>query len=312
MGKKTKKNRFNQSVDVDIVYSSNTIADMDPTDNLAELNLTKEKAEELQKIRAKLPTFTSTSSVESELAKLPTEKPFRAFVYNVSYSATEQDVADFFSPLQVTNINIVGGDSGSRGFCFVDFASREDLAKALQRSDSSLAGRQVNVRIAAPNNNERSGGFGREKSAFGGMRRSEFPSDRQRGGYRPPSLRDSGGDDTQSSWERGYVSRTGASRSSAFTPSSQNRPSLESSFKPTTTPLSTAEGPPKLNLLPRTIPKESNDEHISERYSKIFGQARPVDTSVREREVGERLAAASASTTTTTTTTNQANVSSDS
>ncbi|VDQ11456.1 unnamed protein product [Trichobilharzia regenti] len=122
MGKKTKKNRFNQSVD---------IADMDPTDNLAELNLTKEKAEELQKIRAKLPTFTSTSSVESELAKLPTEKPFRAFV---------------------TNINIVGGDSGSRGFCFVDFASREDLAKALQRSDSSLAGRQVNVRIAAPNN----------------------------------------------------------------------------------------------------------------------------------------------------------------
>nr|CAH8863724.1 unnamed protein product [Trichobilharzia regenti] len=306
MGKKTKKNRFNQSVDVDIVYSSNTIADMDPTDNLAELNLTKEKAEELQKIRAKLPTFTSTSSVESELAKLPTEKPFRAFVYNVSYTATEQDVADFFSPLQVTNINIVGGDSGSRGFCFVDFASREDLAKALQRSDSSLAGRQVNVRIAAPNNNER-GGFGREKSAFGGMRRSEVPSDRQRGGYRPPSLRDSG-DDNQSSWERGFVSRTGASRSSAFTPSSQSRPSLESGFKST---IPSTDAPPKLNLLPRTIPKESNDEHISERYSKIFGQARPVDTSVREREVGERLAAAAASATTTTTT-NQANISSDS
>ncbi|VDO90537.1 unnamed protein product [Schistosoma mattheei] len=152
MGKKSKKNRFNQSVDVDIVYSSNTIAEMDPTDNLAELNLSSEKAEELQKIRAKLPTFTSTSSVESELAKLPMEKPFRAFVYNVSYSATEQNVADFFSPLKVTNINIVGGDGGSRGFCFVDFASRDDLAKALERSDSSLAGRQVNVRIAAPNN----------------------------------------------------------------------------------------------------------------------------------------------------------------
>ncbi|CAH8588780.1 unnamed protein product [Schistosoma intercalatum] len=282
MGKKSKKNRFNQSVDVDIVYSSNTIAEMDPTDNLAELNLSSEKAEELQKIRAKLPTFTSTSSVESELAKLPMEKPFRAFVYNVSYSATEQNVADFFSPLKVTNINIVSGDGGSRGFCFVDFASRDDLAKALERSDSSLAGRQVNVRIAAPNNSER-GGFVREKNYCSGMRRSEMAFERQRGGYRPVALRDDG-EDVESIWKRGFVSRTSIFGSPGLTPLNQGQLSLESNLKPAVT-----GERPKLNLLPRSAPRDLNE--LSGRNSKIFGEARPVDTASKNREVEQRLTA---------------------
>ncbi|RTG83771.1 uncharacterized protein DC041_0002050 [Schistosoma bovis] len=273
MGKKSKKNRFNQSVDVDIVYSSNTIAEMDPTDNLAELNLSSEKAEELQKIRAKLPTFTSTSSVESELAKLPMEKPFRAFVYNVSYSATEQNV---------TNINIVGGDGGSRGFCFVDFASRDDLAKALERSDSSLAGRQVNVRIAAPNNSER-GGFVREKNYCSGMRRSEMAFERQRGGYRPVALRDDG-EDVESIWKRGFVSRTSIFGSPGLTPLNQGQLSLEPNLKPAVT-----GERPKLNLLPRSAPRDLNE--LSGRNSKIFGEARPVDTASKNREVEQRLTA---------------------
>nr|CAX70177.1 Eukaryotic translation initiation factor 4H [Schistosoma japonicum] len=280
MGKKSKKNRFNQSVDVDIVYSSNTIAEMDPTDNLAELNLSSEKAEELQKIRAKLPTFTSTSSVESELAKLPMDKPFRAFVYNVSYLATGADVEQFFSPLRVTNINIVSGSGGSRGFCFVDFASREDLAKALERSDSSLAGRQVNVRIAAPNSSER-GGFVREKHS--GMRRTEVPFER-RGGYKPSVLRDDG-EDNESIWKRGFVSRT-----SDFGPSGLTLNRSQLSLDPNLRSTPPGERP-KVNLLPRTVQRDL-DGQISERNSKIFGEARPVDTASKNREVEQRLFAA--------------------
>ncbi|KAK4468753.1 hypothetical protein MN116_007927 [Schistosoma mekongi] len=278
MGKKSKKNRFNQSVDVDIVYSSNTIAEMDPTDNLAELNLSSEKAEELQKIRAKLPTFTSTSSVESELAKLPMDKPFRAFVYNVSYLATEIDVEQFFSPLRVTNINIVNGSGGSRGFCFVDFASREDLAKALERSDSSLAGRQVNVRIAAPNSSERAG-FMREKNSSG-MRRTEMPFER-RGGYKPSVLRDDS-EDNESIWKRGFVSRSSDFGSSGF---AQNRSQLSLDPNHKSTPPGER---PKLNLLPRTVQRDS-DGQIFKRNSKIFGEARPVDTASKNREVEQRL-----------------------
>ncbi|CAH8287300.1 unnamed protein product [Schistosoma turkestanicum] len=255
---------------------------MDPTDHLAELNITSEKAEELQKIRATLPTFTSTSSVESELAKLPTEGPFRAFVYNVSFAAKKDEVIEFFSPLKVTDVNIVVKDGEPRGFCFVDFASREDLAKALERSDSYLAGRQVNVRIAAPNNSER-GAFGREKNFHSGMRRSEMPFERQRGGYKPAALRDDG-EDAESIWKRGFVSRTSTFGSSGF----QNHSPFESSFKPAATTTTIGERP-KLNLLPRSTPRSTN-EQLSERHSKIFGEARPVDTASKNREVEQRLA----------------------
>lgn len=50
------------------------------------------------------------------------------------------------------SINLVSGEGGSRGFCFVDFETQNDLAKALMRRDSQLAGRPVSVRIAEPNN----------------------------------------------------------------------------------------------------------------------------------------------------------------
>ncbi|VDP89771.1 unnamed protein product [Echinostoma caproni] len=267
---------------------------------MAELKLTKEKAEEVQKIRANLPTFSQGNLLEDELAKLPTEKPFRAFVHNMAYSATEADVAEFFAPLEITNINLVSGEGGSRGFCFVDFATQDDLAKALMRRDCSLAGRQVNVRIAAPNNSDRGGGFGRERNMFGGPRRSDQPFERRRGGYRPAALREdsdpaddlaSGGD-----WRRGaVVGRGGSSSSSSF-----GRPAFErSGFEPRPPPRQPVIGGdstferPKLNLLPRSIPLTSNQDDPP-RDPKIFGLAKPVDTASKEREIEERLAASAA------------------
>ncbi|KAG5449698.1 hypothetical protein CSKR_103071 [Clonorchis sinensis] len=52
---------------------------------------------------------------------------------------------------KIVSINLVGGETGSRGFCFVDFATRDDLAKALERNDALLCGRPLSVRIADPN-----------------------------------------------------------------------------------------------------------------------------------------------------------------
>ncbi|TPP60718.1 Eukaryotic translation initiation factor 4H [Fasciola gigantica] len=298
MGKKTKKNRFNKSVDVDVVYSSNTIAEVDPADSMAELKLSKEKAEEVQKIRANLPTFSQGSLLEDELAKLPTEKPFRAFVYNMAYSATEDDIAEFFAPLQITKINLVSGEGGSRGFCFVDFETQDDLAKALMRRDCQLAGRQVNVRIAEPSNSDRGDGFGRDRNAFGG-RRSDQPFERRKGGYRPAGLRDdadtSEGLGGGSDWRRGNVVGRGPGMSSF----GQARPSFErSSFeprqpiRPSITGSESAIERAKLNLLPRSAPLSSDQD--PPRDPKIFGMAKPVDTASKDREIEERLAASTA------------------
>lgn len=50
---------------------------------------------------------------------------------------------------------------------------------------------------------------------------------------------------------------------------------------------------PKLNLKPRSVPKEedqsSSTSTTSSRTASIFGGAKPVDTASKEREVEERL-----------------------
>lgn len=50
---------------------------------------------------------------------------------------------------------------------------------------------------------------------------------------------------------------------------------------------------PKLNLKPRSAPKEEETSAApaaqSSRAASIFGEAKPVDTAAREREVEERL-----------------------
>lgn len=311
MGKKSKKNRFNQSVDVAVVYSSNTIAEVDPTDNLAELNLSKEKAEELQKIRAQLPAFTQVYSLDAELAKLPRDKPFRAFVHNMAFSATESDISKFFAPLEITNINLVGSGSGFRGFCFVDFATREDLAKALEKNDCPLAGRPVNVRIADPNTNDRGGGsgggsYGRggDRSGFGGQRRTNPGGymGRSRGGYRPAALRDEFGDSPSTgshgaggSGGFGGGGGGGWHREGPIAHSSGPSHQFVSRAAEPRAPPSYSSGPaepsvdrPKLNILPRTAPIiTSKDE--PPRNPKIFGLAKPVDTASKDLLIGERL-----------------------
>lgn len=60
--------------------------------------------------------------------------------------------------------------------------------------------------------------------------------------------------------------------------------------------LSRPSGPtqrPKLNLKPRSVPKDSESggpsSAQSDRAASIFGGAKPVDTAAKEREVEERL-----------------------
>ncbi|GAA51962.1 ATP-binding cassette transporter [Clonorchis sinensis] len=78
----------------------------------------------------------------------------------LTYALFEQGLANRFFTVdpantrrgdEIVSINLVGGETGSRGFCFVDFATRDDLAKALERNDALLCGRPLSVRIADPN-----------------------------------------------------------------------------------------------------------------------------------------------------------------
>jgi len=100
----------------------------------------------------------------------------RIFVGNLSYSTTEDQLADLFSEVgQVESATIVTDrDTGrSRGFAFVEMDS-EAGAKAIEKFNGyELNGRTINVNEARPRperGNYGGGGGGRGGGGYGGGR----------------------------------------------------------------------------------------------------------------------------------------------
>jgi len=118
----------------------------------------------------------------------PTRPPFIAFVGNLSFKITEDDLGDFFAEhCTVKSVRIiVDRESGrSKGYGYVTFEDRDSLVTALEATGVDLDGRSIRVDVAeekeTPNRD-----FGR-------------PARNQSGDYNhPPSRADS-----VDKWERG-------------------------------------------------------------------------------------------------------------
>ena len=78
----------------------------------------------------------------------------RLFVGNLSYQTMENDLQDYFSQVGVvTSVNLmIDKMTGkSRGFAFVEFASSEEAAKAVEElHNKEFQGRALTVNIARP------------------------------------------------------------------------------------------------------------------------------------------------------------------
>ncbi len=59
-----------------------------------DLNLTKEKVSELQRIKAELPSAPQSVRIEEEIARIPDCGPFRLVMVSVSYNATRSDIEE--------------------------------------------------------------------------------------------------------------------------------------------------------------------------------------------------------------------------
>lgn len=82
---------------------------------------------------------------------LPTQPPFTAFIGNLSFDVSEEDIVAFFSPDQTTSVRLVtGGDGRPKGFGYVEFEAIDGLKNALTKSGSQLAGRAARVSVAEP------------------------------------------------------------------------------------------------------------------------------------------------------------------
>uniref|UniRef100_A0A8C2FCJ7 Eukaryotic translation initiation factor 4B n=1 Tax=Cyprinus carpio TaxID=7962 RepID=A0A8C2FCJ7_CYPCA len=166
----------------------------------------------------------------------------------------------------------------------------------------------------------------RRDDAFGERSRDRYESDRSRDGQRWDNDRYDGGRDRyreryddreRKDYDRGYDSRGGGRRpfGSGFRRDyddrrddgrgkryerrderREDRGAFNLSGSSKQTGLCLCLGPtqrPKLNLKPRSVPKEEEQSSgpiaSSGRAASIFGGAKPVDTAAKEREVEERL-----------------------
>lgn len=63
-------------------------------EQFSDLNLTKEKVDELQRIKAQLPSAPQAVRLEDEVARIPEHGPFRLVLVNVSFSATKVQIEE--------------------------------------------------------------------------------------------------------------------------------------------------------------------------------------------------------------------------
>ena len=70
--------------------------------------------------------------------RVPKNPPFTAFVGNLPYEITEEDIKRFFSKMTVKNVRLPreGGDSGRvKGFGYAEFATRDELIAGLSMNN---------------------------------------------------------------------------------------------------------------------------------------------------------------------------------
>ena len=219
-------------------------------------------------------------SSRNSTSDIPMTGPFVAFVGNLPFDTTENDVGNFFHDggCNVDRITIKLDDSGkSRGFAHVEFSDRKSLILSFDANGARFGGRDMKVDYQSS----------RSKSDRGG---------RSGGGDRDGDRRDrnsSQRDETEMPWDRKATplppknddrsSRRGSERDNRDNRGGDNRNDRSDnrgggnvgSSRKETEQLPPAVRP-KIILAPRKVPLEGSEAPIA-KVSDIFGGGKPHD-----------------------------------
>lgn len=90
---------------------------------------------------------------------LPTQPPYTAFIGNLAFDLTENDLEEFFAGQKTKSIKIIKDrEDKPKGFGYVEFEALDGLKDALTKSGATLSNRTVRVSVAEPPKER--GGFG--------------------------------------------------------------------------------------------------------------------------------------------------------
>nr|XP_033792220.1 eukaryotic translation initiation factor 4B isoform X5 [Geotrypetes seraphini] len=246
------------------------------------------------------------------ISHLPKSPPFTAFLGNLPYDVTEESIEKFFRGLKISAVRLPREPNNPerlKGFGYAEFDDLDSLLSALSLNEESLGNRRIRVDVADQtqdkDRDDRSFGRDRDRNrdsdktdvsdwrarpttdsfddypprrgddSFGDRYRGDrYDSDRYRDGPRRDGDR----------YERDRYDRGPRDRYDDRDRRDFDRDRRDFDRGPSQRP--------KLNLKPRSAPKEedlSSGSSQSSQAASIFGGAKPVDTAAREREVEERL-----------------------
>lgn len=129
--------------------------------------------------------------VNLDEVELPKFAPFKAYLGNLSYEAGEVDVCSFFGESNVKSVFFPSkGETGPRGYAYIEFYTLEALKEGLLKSGQTMGGRPVKVDIS---NRQSSGsGYGMKPGLVAGnwregsgktVERSSFVQGQNGGGF---------------------------------------------------------------------------------------------------------------------------------
>ncbi|XP_015590284.1 eukaryotic translation initiation factor 4B [Cephus cinctus] len=89
---------------------------------------------------------------------IPTNPPYVAYISNLPYDVDEEDLAEFFADMQVSNMRLPKDSNKLRGYGYVEFDDRQSLIDALSMPNTTIKTRRVRIEVSNSSNDERRGG----------------------------------------------------------------------------------------------------------------------------------------------------------